>query len=252
MGRLHALYEPESLNNVISEKSLPVFHHMNLHLTYPFLTVLGLFLHALYLPEPLYGQAGSWDRWDAEVVDRLFTSRGIPYLNDEEQKVVLFMNMARHDGPLFAETFLDTYVEENRVENSSYLKSLYRDLKNTSGLLPLVPEEDLTAVAQGHATRSGKTGHVGHRDIYRRFAPLRGDPYSAWGENCSYGYHEAIGIVVILLIDEGIKGAGHRKNILNPEFNSVGVAIRPHKTYQVNCVMDFGKRSRSSLNDVPY
>ena len=39
------------------------------------------------------------------------------------------MNMARHDGPLFAETFLKHYVEENQIEKNSYLKSLYRDLK---------------------------------------------------------------------------------------------------------------------------
>jgi hypothetical protein len=200
----------------------------------------------------VHAQSGSWERWEPGVIDQLFTSRDIPYMNDEEQKVILFMNMARHDGPLFAETFLDAYVEENRVENSSYLKSLYRDLRKTNGLVPLIPETDLTAVAQGHATKSGETGHVGHRDINKRFEPLKGNPYYAWGENCSYGYYEAISIVITLLIDEGIRDVGHRKNILNPEFNSVGVAIRPHKTYQVNCVMDFGMKNRSDLNNVPY
>ena len=45
---------------------------------------------------------------------------------------------------------------------------------------------------------------------------------------------------------------GHRKNILSEEFNSVGVAIRPHKSYRVNCVTDFGRQNRSDLNEVPY
>jgi uncharacterized protein YkwD len=206
----------------------------------------------LLLPAGVTGQTSAWDRWDQEVVRSLFTSRGIPYLNEEEQKVILFMNMARHDGALFAETFVRTFVEENQVENSSYLRSLYQDLRSVSGLPALIPEEDLTAVAQGHATRSGETGHVGHQEMRKRFAPLMGNPYDAWGENCSYGYEDAISIVITLLIDEGIRDAGHRKNILNRDYNSAGVAIRPHKSYRVNCVIDFGKRNRSDLNQVPY
>ena len=212
----------------------------------------ALLMAFLLLPANLRAQSPAWESWEADVVGSLFTSRGVPYLNEEEQKVILFMNMARHDGPLFAETFLTQYVEENQIKNSSYLRSLYQELKRTSGLVPFYPEEDLTAVAQGHATTSGKTGHVGHKDMNKRFAPLRGNPYNAWGENCSYGFEEAISIVVTLLVDEGIKDKGHRKNILNEDYNSVGVAIRPHKRYRVNCVMDFGQKNRSNLNQVPY
>ncbi|MFO7671372.1 MAG: CAP domain-containing protein [Bacteroidales bacterium] len=197
-------------------------------------------------------QDSVWDQWDAEVVQSLYTSRGISYMTGEEQKVILFMNLVRHDGPLFAGTFLKAYVEENQVEKTSYLKSLYRELDHISGLTPLIPEEDLTSVAQGHAVKSGETGHVGHRDMEKRFAPLRGNPYFGWGENCSYGFEEAVSIVMTLLIDEGIQGVGHRKNILNESYNSVGVAIRPHKTYRVNCVIDFGNKNRSNLNRVPY
>jgi len=72
------------------------------------------------------------------------------------------------------------------------------------------------------------------------------------GENCSYGFETAIDIVLSLLIDEGVKNKGHRQNILSEDFNSIGVAIRPHITYRVNCVMDFGRRDRSGLNQVPY
>lgn len=214
---------------------------------------LLLFNIALLILFPcISAQTSVWDQWDAEVVRGLHTGKNSPYLNEEEQKVILFMNMARHDGLLFMETFVNTYVEENQLKNSSFLKSLKRDLKEVSELTPLLPEEDLTSVAQGHAVKSGKTGHVGHRDMKKRFAPLQGNPYMAWGENCSYGYDEAVSIVMTLLIDEGIEGLGHRKNILNENFNSVGIAIRPHSSYRVNCVMDFGQKSRSDLNKVPY
>lgn len=208
-------------------------------------------LFLLLIPSNTMAQK-AWDSWDSEIVTMLYTSRNRPYMTEEEKKVVLFMNMARYDGSLFADSFLDVWVDENKAEKSKYLRSLYRDLASTSGLDPLIPEQDLTSIAQEHATVSGQSGHTGHKNINNRFAPVKGNPYSAWGENCSYGFEAAIDIVISLLIDEGISNLGHRKNILNSEFNSIGVAIRPHKSYHVNCVMDFGKKNRSRLNSVPY
>lgn len=199
-----------------------------------------------------YGQTGIWEQWDPETVAKANTASETDYLSEEEKKVIFFMNLARIDGPLFAETLLSEYVKTNRVENNSYLKSLYKDLRKTHSLDPLIPEEDLTAIAQGHATKSGKTGHVGHKDFEKRFKPLMGNPYNNVGENCSYGYSDAIDIVMSLLIDDGVKGVGHRVNTLKPEFNSVGVAIREHKSYRFNCVIDFGRKNRSNLNDMPF
>ena len=212
-----------------------------------------ILLSCLLLPQiQLAAQSSVWDRWDAEVVRELHTADHWEYFNEEEKKVVLFMNMARHDGPLFAETFLESYIRDNGIESGKYVKSLFRELKKTSGLLPLVPEKDLTAVAQGHANKTGKSGRTGHQDFNKRFEPLMGNPYDHVGENCSYGYEQAIDIVISLLIDKGVSDLGHRKNILSTHFNSVGVAIRPHKNYRVNCVTDFGHQSRSSLNEIPY
>jgi len=199
----------------------------------------------LSLPLVLSLAQNPWDEWDPDVVRELNTANKVNYLNDEEKEVILVMNMARHDGPLFVRTLLANYVEEKQVENSSYLRSLRKDLNNVEGLIPLQPEKDLTAAAQGHAIESGKSGRVGHQDFNKRFDPLMGNPYTHVGENCSYGYETAMDIVISLLIDEGVKDHGHRKNILMVDFNSVGVAIRPHKTYRINCVMDYGQRKRS-------
>lgn len=206
----------------------------------------------LLLPPALKAQTDPWQDWDPEVVGALNTAGELAYLNGEEKKVILFMNMARHDGSLFAETFLERYILENQMNNSSYVRSLRRDLKKTRGLLPLFPEEDLTAIARGHAQNSGEKGTTGHDGFKQRFEALMGNPYRHVGENCSYGYEQAIDIVITLLIDENVKTLGHRKNILSPDFNSVGVAIRPHRNYRTNCVMDFGSRDRSNMNEIPY
>lgn len=206
----------------------------------------------LALPLQLTAQSNPWSEWEADVVVSLNTASNSEYLNEEEKKVILFMNMARFNGSLFDQTFLQIYIEENQLGKSSYVRSLKRDLNKLSSLPPLMPEEDLTSVAQGHAQKSGEKGTTGHSGFKNRFNPLMGNPYNHVGENCSYGYEKAIDIVISLLIDEGIKELGHRHNILSPDFNSIGVAIRPHKTYRVNCVMDFGSMDRTGMNDVPY
>lgn len=211
-----------------------------------------LILLILLLPQALRAQSDPWSDWDTGVIMSLNSAGDTEYYNDEEKKVILFMNMARYDGPLFSSTFLESYIQEKKLDNSSYVRSLKRDLKKVSRLSPLVAEKDLTAIAQGHARKSGENGTTGHSGFKDRFEPLMGNPYNHVGENCSYGYEKAIDIVVSLLIDEGIKGLGHRNNILSPDFNSIGVAIRPHKTFRVNCVMDFGSRDRSSMNDLPF
>jgi uncharacterized protein YkwD len=196
-------------------------------------------------------QTDIWESWDPAVIRQANTAADFAYYTEEEKKVVLFMNLARIDGPLFAETILDEYTRTHQTEHNTYLRSLHRDLKKTEGLPPLIPEKDLTSIAQGHAIESGKTGHTGHKNFDRRFEPLMGNPYMEVGENCSYGYANAIDIVISLLIDDGVKSLGHRENILKPTFNSVGVAIREHKRYRYNCVIDYGKKDRSNLNNVP-
>lgn len=206
----------------------------------------------IFYPEVISAQGNIWDLWDPGVIEAANTATNLKYYSDEEKKVVFFMNLARIDGPLFAETILKKYVEENNTDNNSYLRSLYRDLNKTKGLKPLIPEEDLTSIAQGHANESGKTGHVGHKDFDKRFEPFMGNPYKSVGENCSYGFNQAIDIVITLMIDDGVKNLGHRINTLKPEFNSVGVAIREHKRYRYNCVIDFGMQDRSNLNEVPF
>ena len=42
-------------------------------------------------------------------------------------------------------------------------------------------------------------------------------------------------------IDEDIPSLGHRENLFNSNFTSVGISFKPHKTYGTNCVMDFGE-----------
>ena len=187
-----------------------------------------------------YSQDTIWEQWDQAVIDQANTAKNIAYYSENEKKVVLLMNLARLDGQLFSSTYLSYYIQANKIPKNSYVKSLYRELKIVKGLPVLEPKKDLFEIAKGHATKSGNTGHVGHIDMNQRFAEVFGSVYFHMAENCSYGYEDAMDIVITLLIDDGVKSVGHRKNILNKSFNSTGVSIQPHKDYRSNCVIDFG------------
>jgi len=86
----------------------------------------------------------------------------------------------------------------------------------------------------------GELSHVGS-DGSTPF--VRMDRFGQWevtaGENIATGSNVGRHIVMQMLIDDGVKGRGHRENVLNPQFHRVGVKVGPHKTYGFVAVQDF-------------
>lgn len=207
-----------------------------------------LFLFLLAWSSLLRAQNGeAMSAWKDEVIAQANTGADSDFLTNDEKKVILLTNLARANGPLFAETYLKQYLVIKEIKNNKYTRSLYRDLQDIKGLPMLLPEKDLYDVAREHAIRSGKKGSKGHKGFKNRYGPLM-NKYMEVGENIYYGRYTPEEIVLQLLIDEGIDDLGHRKNILNPRFNSIGVAIKPHKSYDYNCVTSFGLLPRSYMD----
>ncbi len=186
----------------------------------------------------------NFENWNDKIIAVANTASEIEYLSEDEKKVILYANLARADGPLFAETFLTEYLRLKEMKPTRYTRSLFSDLKKVRNLPMLIPERDLYNGAREHAIWSGKKGYEGHKGFKNRFEPLM-KIYMEVGENIYYGEYTPLEIVIQLLIDEGISDLGHRLNLLNPRFNSIGVSIRPHKEYEYNCVMGFGLIPRS-------
>ncbi len=207
--------------------------------------LVKLFLISLTCTLTMQAQnADIFREWGDSVYMKANTANDAEFLKEDEKKVILYANLARADGRLFAETFLKQYLILKDMKSSNYVRSLYRDLQDVQGLPMLVPEKDLCKVARDHATRSGKKGYQGHKGFKNRYDPVM-TKYMEVGENIYYGAYTPIEIVLQLLIDEGIENLGHRKNFLNPRFNSIGVSIKPHKTFEYNCVLSFGVLPRS-------
>lgn len=110
--------------------------------------------------------------------------------------------------------------------------------------LPMLGWSDGLAAAAAELAeeegRSGATGHVGRKS---RGPKERIERHGKWegqiGENIGYGPNGAREMVMQLIIDDGVKGRGHRKNIFTKAFTTAGVACGPHPSFGTMCVMDF-------------
>jgi uncharacterized protein YkwD len=60
-----------------------------------------------------------------------------------------------------------------------------------------------------------------------------------WAENIAYGQRSARAIVMALIVDDGVRGRDHRRNIFNPNYNAAGAAYGPHARYDSVCSIDF-------------
>lgn len=130
-------------------------------------------------------------------------------------------------------------IDEREVEEASAF------LRRQSPLEPLQCIPGLISSAQQQVDEQGPTGEIGHR------APDGSDPFSRisrqgqWsghaGENISYGYDDARTIVILQIIDQGVPGRGHRRNIFSRDFRVAGAARGPHARYGTMCVIDFAE-----------
>ncbi len=207
---------------------------------------IKLFMILSFLGLALGGNAQNLAAFSAEVLQKANTAEKNTQLNEEEKKIIFYMNLVRLEPQQFLNSILTPYTKENEVSKNSYYNSLVRDLKNAQSTSVLVFKDDLHKVAVEFAkdlSKSGKIGHVNSKgqDFSVRTKHLLSN-YSALAENCQFGYDSALDIVIDLLIDDGVPSLGHRKTILNKEYQFVGVSTNTHKNYEYCSVQVFGGR----------
>jgi len=164
------------------------------------------------------------------------------FLSAQTEEVLKIINEVRTDPQDFLTVRLIPYLKEKDMEGNSYARSLIEELQSAKKLSPLASSPILEKLARGHALDMGSHDKVGHDSSNGTTFVNRVRRKIKTGmiaENCDYGNKDPLGIVMSLLIDDGIVSLGHRKNILHPRLKWIGIAIEKHKTYGVNCVMDF-------------
>jgi hypothetical protein len=115
-------------------------------------------------------------------------------------------------------------------------------LQNLRPVAPLALSSGISRAAAEHVTDQA-TGRYGHRGSDQSDAGARMNRHgmwsTLWGENISYGKSDARDLVLALIVDDGLRGRKHRKNIFNAAYNYAGAAVGPHARYGTVCSIDF-------------
>jgi uncharacterized protein YkwD len=158
-------------------------------------------------------------------------------------QVLAEVNLARTQPALYAQ-FIGEYAASGRTRASKgAVREAITFLRKTQPLPALEWSDGISRAALAHVLDSGSRGRTGHTGTRGQSPWQRMARFGQWAgraaENISYGVSDARGIVVQLIIDEGVPGRGHRRNIFGPAFRVAGVATGGHARYGTMCVMDF-------------
>jgi len=156
------------------------------------------------------------------------TAKDEDYLSENEKQLFYYLNLARMLPSLFTDVFLPGL----RYSRESNERSLTADLRGMAAAPALYPDRMLYESAECHARESGNRGYVGHDRV-------KCDSYFR-GECIMYGEQDPLNMIIALLVDRGWKIPAHRIILLDPVYNTLGVSIQPHTTYDLNAVLDLG------------
>ena len=127
-------------------------------------------------------------------------------------------------------------------EGARAVDEAIRFLREAQPRGPLAVSAGLCRAAADHC-REQADGAIGHngRDGSNPASRINryGQWQGAWAENIAYGKRSARDIVLALIIDDGVRGRGHRKNIFNSSYNVAGAAYGPHARFGSVCDIDF-------------
>jgi uncharacterized protein YkwD len=163
------------------------------------------------------------------------------------------INVARQNPAIYA-----TFIEQARQNYSGNVCSMpgnvrlrthegvralddaIRFLHRAKPQPPLALSPGLCLAAADHC-REQAGGAVGHGSDPGNRIGRYGVVSEGWAENIAYGRHTAREIVLALIVDDGVRNRGHRKNIFNPAYNVAGAAYGPHARFGSVCSVDFAR-----------
>lgn len=177
------------------------------------------------------------------------------YLSAFEQQVLEELNLARTAPNQYVDHLLDmrSYFNGNYLERPgepilvtqegiAALDEAIRFLRASQPVPALRPSRGMSLAANLH-TRDQRAGAVGHAGSDGSQPGERLNRFGTWqggvAENIAYGGGSARGVVIQLIIDDGVPGRGHRVNSFNPAYRMVGVACGAHARFRDVCVINF-------------
>ncbi|MES2895737.1 MAG: CAP domain-containing protein [Pseudomonadota bacterium] len=128
------------------------------------------------------------------------------------------------------------YVDEDALHEAVAF------LRSQPPLPPLRHDEGLAAAAHafvGAQSRRGDEGHGRGPDALGPRLQRHGVYAGLTAESLSYGYDNPRDVVIQLVVDSGVPGRGHRKDIFRRSYQAAGIACGPHAVHGAMCVIDY-------------
>ncbi|NCU03483.1 MAG: CAP domain-containing protein [Chitinophagaceae bacterium] len=182
---------------------------------------------------------------DTAVWNTLTGSAGFQQLTLAEQEFFYWVNILRKNPPAFEQEIIQNFLRQFPQVNAADARSLSKDLKAIKTSLSfLPPDQGLGAMASAHATDlKNRNGIISHTSSTGKSFVQRikeAGSYKCGAENVFAGTNSALEALILLLIDQGVPDKGHRKNLIDPNFNIMGVSFVEINAKKLIIVQDFG------------
>lgn len=167
---------------------------------------------------------------DQTIVKYLSEFPSLSALREEEKEGFYWINLLRKDPAAFSHNYLDPFATQFPELRDSYVKSLRSELLALGPLGMIAPASNVQKEADRHCQDLAKNQRrISHeasdgRSFSQRMSDA-GIRYCA-GENVFEGDSDALQALLLLLIDQGVPNLGHRKALLNPTFNIMGISVK--------------------------
>ena len=177
--------------------------------------------------------------WSEDEIQSADLARDLAGWSVVEKDVVLHTNLVR----LYPQKYLRLVAEKWEMpdrysaldKSTQFYRGLLQELSKMRPTHALLPSNRLQHSAACFARAQGRSGATGHN------RSGTGCPDLNTAENCDYGMNAGEDVVMHLLIDEDIPSLGHRKNLLNPEYFTIGVGHGTHARYGQMTVQEFSR-----------
>ncbi len=240
---------------------------MNLHLKTIFIVIINLVLFINLFSQtldPLHlqdfdgftnDQYAVYLAKDGWPVDSLNTGASAGYLNDDEKNLILAMNLIRYDPPKYSRMYIYPKLQYfsgtafnfpgrttlRTKEGLEAVRELYLELLKAESMPIFYPSRGMCRASRDHAIymkNTGATSHQGQGGMSDRVSKY-GQWVSGLAENLQWGTSNAHDAIVSLMVDDGIKSRGHRRNMMNPSYTKVGVAVEEHPRWRISYVINY-------------
>lgn len=199
-------------------------------------------------PQPPVSDNGQYRSLARAVFDETNKMRANPVAFEGVLKDIL----KRMSGNIYYPLNRDNGIKTN--EGPGAVKEAIAVLGKQNSLPVLKWSEELAELAREHVIDTGSRGLTGHNSSTgkafseRVSSVMAGDKFVFSSENLAYGYNNARDVVAQLIVDDGVPGRGHRKNMLKEQLNYTGVACGYHRQYGHMCAAIYATRAGSGNN----